>query len=248
MKKIFLIIAIITLVAGVWLLKQHQAEEAAPSGQALSETGSQHNFDKKQLSLNDPNSLWVIVNKKRPLKPATYEPADLVVPDVPLRLDSKTEEMRLRKPAAAATKQLFAAAKKDGLQLKIASAFRSYAYQKNLYNGYVKTQGQQTADTQSARPGHSEHQTGLALDVEPFSRQCEVEACFANTPEGKWVAANAYKHGFVVRYQEGKQNITGYIYEPWHLRYVGKKLARELHKQGDPTLEQFFSLSGAGSY
>ena len=84
--------------------------------------------------------------------------------------------------------------------------------------------------------------------IEPSSRTCEIETCFAETPEGRWAADNAYKYGFVVRYQKGKQNITGYIYEPWHLRYVGKELAAELHLQGDPTLEEFFGLEPAPDY
>ncbi len=109
-------------------------------------------------------------------------------------------------------------------------------------------QGKAVADTQSARPGFSEHQTGLAADIEPASRTCEVQECFGDTPEGQWVAANAYKYGFVIRYPKDMQHVTGYIYEPWHVRYVGKKLAEQMHKEGVATLEQFFGLENAPDY
>jgi D-alanyl-D-alanine carboxypeptidase len=112
----------------------------------------------------------------------------------------------------------------------------------------VNVQGKAVADSQSARPGYSEHQTGLAVDVEPTSRKCEVEACFGDTPEGKWVAANAHKFGFIIRYPKNMQSVTGYIYEPWHIRYVGKELAGEMHKQNIATLEQFFGLEAAPDY
>lgn len=205
-------------------------------------------FNKTEHSIDEPSSIWVVVNKRRPLQPAGYTPSDLVAPNVPLRLNGEEPEMQLRKEAAEALEALVAAAKKDNLQLMVASAYRPYAFQQNLYNRYVTQQGQAAADTQSARPGHSEHQTGLAVDLEPTSQKCEVETCFAETPEGKWVAKNAYMYGFILRYQEGKDDETGYMYEPWHLRYVGKTLSTELHRIGNPTLEQFFNLDPAPDY
>lgn len=245
MKKFNTVIFIIAVMIVGWLWLQ--SRQATPSHQQ--DTG-QEGFNKQQHSLDDPVSLWVVVNKQRPLRPKNYEPADLVVPQIPLRLTSgdKKEEMRLREPAATALLEMYKAAQKDGLELMVSSAYRSYEYQQNLYNFYVSKQGQSEADTQSARPGHSEHQTGLAVDIEPASRKCEVEACFGDLPEGKWVAANGHKYGFVLRYPEGQQGVTGYIYEPWHLRYVGKELATELHKQGNPTLEKYFNLPAAPDY
>jgi|GEM_PF-370144 len=209
--------------------------------------GSASTFNKKQYSLDDPNSIWVIVNKPRPLNPISYVPPDLVIPNVPLRVPGN-ETMQVRKVVAAALEQLFAAAKADGLQLMLASGYRSYAYQVNLYNGYVQNQGQVSADQASARPGHSEHQTGLAADIEPTSKKCELDACFGQLPEGAWLLSNAYRYGFIIRYPADKVPITGYEYEPWHIRYIGIPLAAELHKNNVRTLEEYFDIKGGTSY
>jgi D-alanyl-D-alanine carboxypeptidase len=249
MKKSIIVIVLIALLGiGGWTWTHRAKTNSSDSTNTAKGNAQNQGFNKKQFSLTDPKSIWVIADKHRPLQPKTYAPDDLVVPDIPLRLTTKDDEMKLRKEAADALKELYNGAAQDGLKLMVSSGYRSYAYQVNLYNYYVKQQGKAVADSQSARPGFSEHQTGLAVDVEPASRTCEVEACFAKTPEGKWVAANAYKYGFVVRYQDGKQETTGYIYEPWHIRYVGKSLAAELQKQGNPTLEDFFGLEAAPDY
>jgi D-alanyl-D-alanine carboxypeptidase len=189
----------------------------------------------------------VIVNKQHPLNPLSYVPSDLVVPNVPLRVPGN-ETMQIRAVTATALEQMFTDAKAQGIDLMLSSGYRSYSYQVSLYNGYVQSQGQATADQQSARPGYSEHQTGFAVDVEPVSKNCELEQCFGTTPEGKWVAANAYKYGFIVRYTTGNQSITGYEPEPWHIRYIGVPLATELHNTGIQTLEQFFGVSGGTVY
>ena len=190
--------------------------------------------------------MWVVVNKGRQL-PSDYVPAGLVVPTVPLRLSGSAAEMHVRSDTAAAMEKMFAAAKNEGINLMLASGYRSYATQVSVYNGYVSASGVDQADTFSARPGHSEHQTGLAADVEPTSRVCEVEQCFENTPEGKWLAANSYKYGFIIRYQKDTQALTGYEYEPWHVRYVGSDLSAQIHQTGQ-TLEQFFGLPNYSTY
>lgn len=124
-----------------------------------------------------------------------------------------------------------------GLTLYNSSGFRSYSYQKSLYNNYCARRGQEKADTFSARPGFSEHQTGLALDLNTITQE------FADTAEGKWVANNAQNYGFILRYPKGKEDETGYIYEPWHIRYVGVELAQELYNGGDwITLEDYFGI------
>lgn len=124
-----------------------------------------------------------------------------------------------------------------GLNLWIQSGYRSYSLQTGLYNRYVNQDGKKAADTYSARPGHSEHQTGLAFDLNTITES------FANTTEGKWVTANAHKYGFILRYPKGKDEITGYIYEPWHFRYVGTKLATELYNDGNwITMEEHFGI------
>lgn len=137
--------------------------------------------------------------------------------------------------AQSAFEEMQAAAKKDGYSLTIVSGFRSYSYQSQLYNGYVNRDGKAAADTYSARPGYSEHQTGLAMDLNNASRY------FNGTPEAKWIAANCWKYGFIVRYPEGKESITGYNQEAWHVRYLGKQLAKEVYDSG-LTLEEFLCI------
>jgi D-alanyl-D-alanine carboxypeptidase len=203
-------------------------------------------FDKSLYPTDSSSSLWAVVNKGRAL-PSSYAPADLVVPGVPLRLSPAADEMHLRKAAADALETMFKTANGQDINLMLASGYRSYSDQIAVYNSYVAQSGVAQADTFSARPGHSEHQTGLAADVEPASRTCEVEQCFENTKEGVWLAANAYKFGFIIRYQKSNENLTGYIYEPWHVRYVGPDLAGQIQKSGR-TLEQFFDLPAFTSY
>jgi D-alanyl-D-alanine carboxypeptidase len=203
-------------------------------------------FDKTALSTTDPTSLWVVVNKQHPLQPISYAPTDLRYPKVALRTSGS--EMYAREETATALESMFAAAAKNNIQLMLASGYRSYSLQTSVYNGYVRTSGQAQADTFSARPGHSEHQTGLAVDVEPANRSCEVDKCFGDTVEGKWVAQHAYEYGFIVRYTPDKIAITGYDEEPWHIRYVGVELATEMHAQGVKTLEEFFGITGGTSY
>lgn len=131
-----------------------------------------------------------------------------------------------------------AAAKVDGLNIYISSGFRSYSYQKNLYNSYVNRDGVIAADTYSARAGHSEHQSGLAFDVNT------INDSFANTEEGKWLNDNCYKYGFILRYPNGKSDETGYQYEPWHFRYVGVELAEKLYNNGNwITVEDYFGIT-----
>ncbi len=204
-------------------------------------------FNKQQYSISAPASSWVVVNKERPLAPTNYTPADLVVPRVPLRVPGN-ESMQLRQPASQALETMFAGAHSAGIPLMLSSGYRSYSYQVGLYNGYVKSVGQSGADAVSARPGYSEHQTGLAADIEPLDEKCDVSVCFANLPAGKWLAANAYRYGFIVRYPADKTKITGYDYEPWHFRYVGIQLSTEMHKLHVETLEEFFGLPAAPNY
>ncbi len=181
---------------------------------------------------DDPNSLKVVVNKKRPL-PNNYVPNDL--------------QGNLRREAAVASNQMTAAAANSGVSIKLISGYRSQSNQASLYNSYVKKDGQAAADTYSARPRHSEHQTGLAADYGNSNGECALEICFANTAGGQWLAANAHNYGFIIRYENGKTHITGYQYEPWHLRYVGVDLAKQIKSSGK-TMEEFFGLPAAPNY
>lgn len=125
-----------------------------------------------------------------------------------------------------------------GLKLWIQSGYRGYYYQRDLYNQYVNRKGKAAADKSSARPGHSEHQTGLAFDLNT------ITTSFKDTAEGKWVANNCYLYGYIIRYPEGKSDETGYIFEPWHIRYVGKELAKELYNNGTwRTMEEYFGIN-----
>lgn len=247
-KKTFLLVCAPLLLITLIILGNRDATMDSFSKTMTKQSNSTPSFNKKRLSIDDPASIWVIANKARPLNPSGYIPADLVIPSVPLRYDTTYEEMKLRKEAAESLQEMTNDAKSESVNLKLASGYRSYNLQTSVYNNFVKTQGRATADTQSARPGYSEHQTGLAADLEPVDRSCEIADCFATTKEGVWLAANSYKYGYIVRYLPGKQNIVGYKYEPWHFRYVGRELAAELKKLDNPTLEEFFGLPPAPSY
>jgi D-alanyl-D-alanine carboxypeptidase len=159
----------------------------------------------------------------------------------------QVEGRRLRPEAARAARELLAAARADGVRIVLVSGYRSYDEQAATYAGWVAQQGQAAADTASARPGHSEHQTGLAVDVGEGSG-CDLQVCFADTAAAAWVADHAAEHGFVVRYPRGAQAVTGYWYEPWHLRYLGAQRARELVRSGAATLEEFSGLPAAPDY
>ncbi|MCC2329305.1 M15 family metallopeptidase [Bacillus wiedmannii] len=184
-------------------------------------------------------SIQAVVNKEYGL-PEDYKPEDLVVPNVPFSFSGTLEKSYLRKEAAEALERLFDLAKKEGIQLNAVSGFRSYDYQKNLYANNVKRKGQEHTDRFSAKPGHSEHQTGLTMDVSSKSANNELELTFANTKEGKWLKENAHRAGFIIRYPKGKESITGYAYEPWHIRYVGD-IAESIYKK-KLTLEEFMDL------
>ena len=249
------LVLIITGVSGYFAFRPEKTTDVTPRQPAkqtekpTEETPQEKKFDKALYSVDDPASLWVVVNKKRPLRPANYVPADLTVPNIQLRSNITSDERQVRTAVAEALKSLAEAAKSESLTLTLESGYRSYNFQANLYNRYVNQQGQAVADTQSARAGYSEHQTGLGADLGGTTRPaCNVEACFAETPEGKWIAANVYKYGFIVRYPESKPDVTGYIYEPWHLRYVGNELATEMRDKGILTMEEFFGLPAAPSY
>ncbi|AEG45578.1 M15 family metallopeptidase [Isoptericola variabilis] len=191
---------------------------------------------------DDPASPQVLVNKQRPLDPVDWAPDDLVTPDVP----TFDRHFELRPVAARALERLAAAAHAaTGQRLVLASGYRPYAYQQELYARYVRQHGPDAADEFSARAGHSEHQTGLAADVTAEGvRFTEV----GSTALGRWLADHAWEHGFVVRYPEGGEALTGYRPEPWHLRYVGPELAAYVHHGGFVTLEDAFGVDPAPDY
>lgn len=148
------------------------------------------------------------------------------------------------KEAREAFEQLNSAAKKAGYTFDAFSTYRSYDRQKVLYDGYVNRDGKEAADTYSARPGFSEHQTGLAFDIGEVGKSEDyADDRFGETAAGKWLAKNAHKYGFIMRYPKGKEKITGYKYESWHFRYVGKKIATEIY-ENNSTLEEYLNVKG----
>ncbi|GGA42582.1 M15 family metallopeptidase [Paenibacillus physcomitrellae] len=192
-----------------------------------------------QSVVANPDSIAVLVNKQFGL-PDNFEPKDLVYPDVPFTFKEKIEKRKMRKVAADALEEMFAGAKKDGIYLAGVSAYRSYERQKVVFENYVKRDGEEKARTYSAYPGYSEHETGLAIDVSGSDGKCAAEDCFGGTPEAEWIAKHAAEYGFILRYPEGKEDITGYKYEPWHIRYVGKDIAQEVTERGI-TLEEYYN-------
>ncbi len=195
------------------------------------------------FNIDDPNSITVVVNKHRPLNPLNFESAEMSIPTALTNPYSRP----LRTEVAVALDQMATAAATEGISLRVASAYRSYDVQAETYNGFIARDGQAQADTYSARPGHSEHQTGLAVDLDDGTG-CIVEICFAETPAGLWLAAHAWEYGFIIRYPNGYTDITGYQFEPWHFRYVGTRVSTAMHDLSIPTLEQFFNLEPAPDY
>lgn len=180
--------------------------------------------------VNNPNSLTVLVNKNNQLL-SSYVPNDLIT------IDNKysNENKLLRKEAAKAFEKLSYDASKSNYRIVAVSAYRSYDYQKDLFNHYVKTKGLDYALRCSAKAGFSEHQTGLSIDVEGSNRDYDN---FEDSNEFEWMTKNAHKYGFIIRYPKGKEKVTGFKYEPWHYRYVGKKVAKCIY-ESDLTLEEY---------
>ncbi|MCM1246520.1 MAG: M15 family metallopeptidase [Roseburia sp.] len=187
-----------------------------------------------------PSSITVLVNRVY-LLPSTYIPANLVDPNVKFSFAYISDKRKMRKIAATALENLFAAGEEEGIVLYGVSGYRSYARQKQIYDKNIATRGQAATDAVSARPGSSEHQTGLTIDVSARSVNFRLDQSFGDTKEGKWLAKNAHLYGFIIRYPYGKSKITGYSYEPWHIRFVGKTVATYLY-ENELTLEEYYGV------
>ncbi len=160
-----------------------------------------------------------------------FEPDDLVTLNAKYNSGANS---KMRKEAAEHFMEMSDAALLDNISIKNASGYRSYTYQVGLYNRYVQRDGKEAADTYSARPGYSEHQTGLVSDINI------VDDSFEKTPAFRWLQENAYKYGFILRFPKDKEYITGYKYESWHYRYVGVEVAKQMHEE-DLTLEEYYA-------
>ncbi len=189
------------------------------------------------------SSLVVLVNKKNPLDPITYVPAL-----VPLSRVGVGGGKSMRPEAANAMGRMISDARASGIHMQVGSGYRSYWTQAALFASYVSRDGVVEAETYSARAGYSEHQTGLAADISSPSEGCYLQTCFGNTRAGKWIAANAWRYGFIVRYPNGYTHVTGFIWEPWHVRYVGVDVATAMRNSGAATYEQYLGAPAAPRY
>ncbi len=192
---------------------------------------------KKPAPPRNPKKLNVLVNKTYPLVPKAYAPKTSTI--------SNTGGIRLETRTATAYRKLAAAAKRDGVKIKLTSGYRSYNTQKQIVDQYTRLYGSAYALRIAAKPGTSEHQTGLSLDVGNYNRACALQDCFSTTPVGRWMAKNAPKYGFVLRYPKGQEKVTGYKYEPWHFRYVGTTQARSMATKKSKTLEHYYGVATA---
>ena len=184
----------------------------------------------------DPTDTLILVNKnnKAPAVPVT-----LVKPDVQPTREAVSENIYMRPEAAAALEDLFEAATQDGITLYATSGYRSYSTQKAIFERKLERMDEKQANASVAKPGYSEHQTGLAMDIEgETTKGTGLTEAFGESPEGIWTAEHCAEYGFIIRYPKEKTNITGYIYEPWHLRYVGKEAAAEITEL-DVTFEEY---------
>ena len=200
-----------------------------------------------RLATGFAGSEWVVVNKLRPLSPLDFEPQ--------VRKISSSESLdnsrglELRDVAATALEAMAKEMLFQGAgQMFVNSAYRSYDYQLELFVDKVEQYGEAEALVRSAKAGHSEHQTGLAVDVSVPAQGCAIMQCFGDTEAGKWIAENSWKFGYIVRYERDTTSITGYTYEPWHLRYVGMEIARMYANNGIHTLEDFWGFPAAENY
>ncbi|ENK1244547.1 M15 family metallopeptidase [Clostridium botulinum] len=207
-------------------------DDSKNNNQEITKNESNSKNNKKQ---NLKQNL-LLVNRENKLD-EDYFPRDLTVPNVRFLGNRNFQIKRLRRVASEALENLFQEAKKENITLLGVSGYRNYNYQINVYNNSVHRNGKEHADKYVAQPGSSEHQTGLAMDI-VSTEYINLDEDFVNTKAYKWLKENCYKYGFIIRYPEEKEYITGYKFEPWHIRYVGVEVATEIMNRGI-TLEEY---------
>lgn len=210
------------------------AAKAAKQAQSAANVGPINSKDcTSGGTRSNPESLDIIVNKKHCIQPLDFVPSDLTT----------VNGATLSAKASGNFAAMFAAAKKAGRPFSVTSSYRSYQTQISTYNYWVNQSGATGADTYSARPGYSEHQTGLSVDL--AAGGCALD-CFGSTKQYVWLQAHAADYGFIQRYYKGYENITGYSAEEWHYRYVGVGVAKAMKASGVKTLEQYWGVDGGG--
>lgn len=214
-----------TVLASALLLSAVPAALAAPADDLPAVESSE---------LSDASSLLALINPTTQLSPVDYTPTNLV--------SVGGTGLTLRPEAGDAVEDLIADARAAGHSIKLLSAYRSYSRQAALFNQYQSKYGTAYAERISARPGTSEHQLGLAADLGYTSSQAELKEAFGQTPAGIWIAEHANDYGLIIRYPQGKEEITGYKYEPWHVRYIGKEHAKALAESGAETYEEYVKM------
>jgi len=252
-KRNIVLLTILILLLGLFcvvkfncfsLFKQEENTEKVDAGVTITTTTTKPRVKKyatdfllnpsyeNAVKAENVDSLIVLVNKSFMLD-SNYVPSDLVVISSSCSLGSN---LKVRKVVKEKFELLCTDVSNLSMTIKAVSAYRSYDRQRQLYSNYVSRDGQKLADTYSARAGHSEHQTGLAIDVAGSNYSYTK---FENTEEYKWLKDNAHRYGFIIRYQKGKENITGYQAESWHIRYLGEDIATYIYKNGI-TYEEYY--------
>ena len=233
-----------------------ESKPSSPSEQSPPPTPPDHAgsepvsiFNPPIRSMDDPDSTWLVSNKHRPLSPISYEPKRLRTPNLADPQLQNPSEQELRDEVAWATERMATAMSNAGAgTLVLNSGYRPFDMQQTIYERLKNQRGLAVAEQLIARAGYSEHQTGLAADFSAVGQGCVILTCFGKTEAGVWLSENAHFFGFIIRYPEGKEDITGFQYEPWHLRYVGGALAIEMKEKGIQTLEEFWQLPASPGY
>ena len=229
-------------------LKQNEEIPKVPEGDEKADTDKEHKVEEKSSGENEKQETEEQIEKrieykegqKLPSEPTYIDGVLVVNKEYPLPKDFAPG---VNPEAQKAFERMAADAKSVGYELEAYSSYRSFEYQDMLYTNYVNRDGQKNADRYSARPGYSEHQTGLSFDIGEIGREdLRLTEAFGETPAGKWLAENAHQYGFILRYPKGKEHITGYMYESWHFRYLGVELATKV-KESNLTLEEYLKIN-----
>ena len=240
--RILLIILTVLFVAGIWLRNRPDPVPSADSsaGTVDEDVQPEETVEPTPLpnELIDPASITVFIDKTHSL-PADYVPESLVTPYI----NSTSDVIQVNEKAADALKSMAAAASDSSVTLYLTAGYISYETQDDYFNDRAGMVGEAEANKTIAKAGFSEHQTGLAFDFSDEPSGTNTTVAFADTDAGKWLIEHAWEYGFIMRYPEGKEAVTGYSYQPWHYRYIGKDVAKAIHEAGENyTLEEYYKI------